>query len=347
MAQTKTEWVLKLSDKITAPIKSMASKVKEATGSVYGLSDGYRFTKKEIKEAIANSVKYHKDLQVELRENEKKLKDLEKAYDKATPGRLKADAKKVFEKQRSKVERFRKALIDAEKDMADLNKQMQAFSESDKRWAATTITINQTAEVLSKMSRSLNFAVDVKKLTTDVQRMTDLAGDELSDFVSKSREIADVYDDNAMEVAKSANMLTKQLGGTYESNLSLLEAGYKKGGNLQGDYLSTLQRFAPALHDMGVSADEAIAMIVQANKAGVESDKFIEGIRNAGVAITKLGVTEAKVLEKVGISFRDLEGKTPIEAIQTVVDAMEGATEQAKQNVISKIFKKAGEDSRV
>lgn len=345
MSSVSTEWILNLTDKVTGPVKKMMSSIKSATSSVSDMGKEYKFTKEEAKDALVEAKKYYKQVDEKVKLHERNVKDLRKAFTDAAPGLQKVAALDELKKAKVNLDQYRKALVGAEKDMYNLNKEIREISKTEKNWTAVAVQVNQVSEIISKATRSLTFAVDVKRLRTDVQRMTDLTGKALDDFVAKSREIATVYDANANEVAKTANTMARQLGGSFDENLALLESGYKRGANIHGNYLSLMQQYAPAMQEMGVSTEETIAFIAKAGKEGVMPDKFIQGIQKAGVSLRKLEKREADALANIGVSIEDLQGKTAIEAVQFVANAMEGMSEQAKQTVITKVFKRAGEDS--
>lgn len=345
MAETKTSWTIDFLDRVTAPIKKMMKSVKESSQSFTDMGTSALQSEKEIKKGITNAKDYISDLKTKIKENEAELRKLEKAYEEAAPGRRQQEAGRVFTEQKTRVERLREALKGGEEDLKDFNKQLENLKTNKQNWAEVAVQVNQVSDIISKVSRSLDFSVEYRQMKDDVRRMTDLSGKALTEYIKKSREIGDVYNVNATEVARTANVLTKQMGGNFKDNLQLLEEGIKRGANVNGDYLKILERYTPVLRDMGISAEDATAMIANAAKNGINPDDFVNGIQKAGIAVTKMGVREQKALEKIGVSMEDLSGKSSFEAIQYITKAMDGMEKQAKQTVISTLFKEAGEKS--
>lgn len=345
MASISTEWILELTEKVTGPIKNMVQKVQGASDAVSELGVNWGLTEKKTKEALKREETALKEIRKELSEKQKTLKDLEKAWKKAAPGRQWGKVKKAVEDQQKEIDGLNGILKETRVNATGLKEDLESFNRSKKSLFEVATSVNQISEIITKVTKSLDFAVDIKNLRQEFQRLTDLTGKDLDKFLSKSQEIADVYREDAKAVGQAANTLTQQMGGSFESNLDLLEEGLKRGANLNGDYLALLNRYAPTLQEMGVSAAEATSLIATAAKKGVDPSNFIEGIQKAGVEIRKMSAKTEESLADIGVKRADLEGKTAIEAVQHITAAMDGMTEQAKQMTISRIFKMQGERS--
>lgn len=347
MATVSTEWSLNLGGNIRDAIKKVTSTITDSIEAVKDVGTNWELTEKKTKKALKEEEISLKSTQKELSEKEKTLKDLEKAWKKATPGRQWGKAKKAVEDQRKEVDKLRERLLTAGENVRTLKEDLESFSRIKTDWGNVAFQANQFVELAQKITSSFDFAVDIKNLRNEFERLTDLTGKDLDRFLSKSREIADVYKEDAKSVGEAANALTKQMGGSYESNLAIIEEGLKRGANLNGDYLSILKRYAPTLQEMGVSATEATALIANAAKQGVEPGNFIESIQKSGVEIRKMSTKTEEALADIGVKRADLEGKSAIEAVQHITKAMDGMTEQAKQMTISRIFKMQGERSGI
>lgn len=345
MSNFITKWILEFGDKVTAPIKNMVKGITDATGSVGKLNERIQYTEKEAQEALVNTKAHFNDLKDKIKENEAEVKKLEKAYEKAAPGQNKAAALSALEAQRNKVKALNKDLEETEADLQDINEQLDKFKSKDQNWNTIITGANQFAEVIGRVAESLSFSVEIQNLTTEVKRMTDLSGAALDGFVAKSLEISEVYRQDSSEIATAANAMTKQIGGTYEENLRLIEEGFKRGANANGDFLDQMKEYGPQVAALGVSASDAIALIAKAGKDGVFSDKALDALKEGGLAVREMGQAQIDALAGIGLKQKDLVGKTSIEALQLISKSMKGATEQAKQLVLADIFKGAGEDA--
>lgn len=344
MSDIKTSWILELVDKVGKPIKSIMDKVGSSTKSVDDMTKAVKLNEKETKEALGNAKTYYKDLQNSISATEKELKDLEKTKKSDNWGEA-MKAGKSYDEAKTKLERYRKALQGAEDDVKDLTDQTTKFEKQAKSWTDLAIGINQGIELVQKAADSLDFAVDVKKVENEIQRFTDASGNTLDEYVRRSRNIAAVYDQDAVEIAKAANTMTKQVGGSFEENLSLIEQGFQKGGNINGDFLDSLKEYAPFIKSLGLSQAQAISFIANAGKEGIYSDKAIDSIKEADLSLREMGKAQVDALAGIGIKPKDLAGKTTFEAIQMISQKMKGATTQARQLIMADIFKGAGEDA--
>lgn len=344
MADKTTSWILELVDHITKPVKKVIKSVEGMTESVDSMTESVRFNERETKEALDNSKKYYNELQSEIKEVEKELKQLEKQK-KSDNWTEQMQASAAFDKAKERLERLRKSLQGAEEDVNQLTDEVNRFNQNTAKWTDVATGINQGIELIQKATDSLDFSVDVANLTKEVQRMTDLTGDALDDFVKRSRGIADVYEQDAQDIARAANAMTKQNGGTFEENLNLIEEGFKRGANSNGDFIDSLKEYQPFIKSLGISQSQAIAMIAKAGKEGIYSDKAIDSLKEADMALREMGQTQVDALAGIGLKPEDLVGKTTFEAVQLISQKMKGATSQARQLILADIFKGAGEDA--
>lgn len=345
--QVTTSWVLNLVDKVTKPIKTISQATSSLTNSIDAITDSYKFNSKEIKEALNNSKAYYNETNNEVKKLETELNSLKRAYENAQPGRSKAEAKQAFEQASVKVEEYKRRLQEAKTDVEQLTKEVNEFKNSNNSgsWMNAFTGINQGIELVQKAVDSLNFTTAIINFQNDTQRITDLTGDRLKEFVKDAQITADIYGASSLDIVKSANALTKQVGGTYEENLKYIEEGFKKGANINGDFLDQLHEYAPKIKDTGLTISEAIGMIASAGKDGVWNDKAIDSIKEADQSLKEMGQSQKDALAGIGIDYRSLEGLTSKEAIQKIAKQMQTASTSAKQLVLADIFKGAGEDA--
>ncbi|GIZ09982.1 hypothetical protein FUMI01_27080 [Flavobacterium sp. UMI-01] len=320
--------------------------VNQMTSGLDDVSEAVKLSEKDTRIALTKSKEYYKDLEKSIKEVENELKDLEKAK-KSDSWAEQQKANTAYEQAKIKVEKYRQALQGAEDDVKDLTNQVDKFDQKAQKWTDLATGINQGIELIQKATDSLDFNVDVQNLTTQVQRMTDLTGDALDEFVKRSRNIAAVYDQDAEDIARAANAMTKQNGGTFEENLKLIEEGYKKGANANGDFIDQLKEYQPFIKQLGLDQSEAIALIAKSGKDGVFSDKAIDSIKEADLSLREMTKAQVTALAGIGLKPEDLEGKSTFDAVKMISAKMKGATSQARQTIIADIFKGAGEDAGI
>ena len=219
-------------------------------------------------------------------------------------------------------------------------KQIKVFSNIGE--AFDPVKINQMGELFDSISEKLDFTNDISNTKTALAQMDISNIDAMSE---KIHQISKVFNEDGVEIAKSANAMTKQIGGSFESNLALLEAGFEKGANLNGDMLDQFKEYGPQIKELGLDASQMLAIMANAGKQGIFSDKAIDSIKEANLSLKEMGPNQIAALKGIGIEVKDLAGKTSFEAVQMISKAMDGATAQAKQLALTDIFKGAGEDA--
>lgn len=218
--------------------------------------------------------------------------------------------------------------------------QIKVFSNIGE--AFDPVKINQMGELFESVSEQLDFTNDISNTQTALNQMDVKNVDEMS---KKIHEISKIFNEDSVEIAKAANAMTKQIGGSFESNLALLEAGYEKGANLNGDMLDQFKEYGPQIRELGLDASQMLAIMTNAGKQGVFSDKAIDSIKEANLSLKEMGKPQIEALKGIGLEVKDLAGKTSFEAVRMITKAMDGATAQAKQLALTDIFKGAGEDA--
>lgn len=219
-------------------------------------------------------------------------------------------------------------------------RQVKIFSNIGKAFDPTKM--NQLEELTGKLTEKLDFSNDINKTKTALAQMDVKNVDYIAGRV---HELGKIWGDTDDEIIKSANAMTKQLGGSFESNLAILQAGYEKGANLNGDMLDQFKEYPAQMRELGINAGQMMSIMARAGKDGVFSDKAIDAIKEANLALKEMGPAQIDALKGIGLTQDKLKDKTAFEAVQMISKAMDGATTQAKQLALTDIFKGAGEDA--
>lgn len=219
-------------------------------------------------------------------------------------------------------------------------KQIKVFSNIGESF--DPVKVNQMTDLFDNLSEKLDFTSDINNTKSALRQMDVKNIEEVS---SKIHELKTLFGDDSLEIAKAANSMTKQIGGSFESNLALLEKGYEKGANLNGDMIDQFKEYGPQMRELGIDGSQMLAIMSKAGKDGIFSDKAIDSIKEANLSLKEMGPTQIDALKGIGIGVKDLAGKTSFEAVQMISKAMNGATAQAKQLALTDIFKGAGEDA--
>lgn len=207
------------------------------------------------------------------------------------------------------------------------------------------ISFNEINDMLGNLSDSLSFTDEIGTLQNDIQRLTGETGEALKSTTKESYRLAEVWDQDAIEIARAANTMTQTIGGSMSENIKLIQDGFEKGSNANGDMLQQIGEYGPLWDQMGLSASEALALMSNASKKGVFDDKGMDAMKEANLSLREMGQAQIDALKGIGIEVEDVSGKTSFEVIQMISKAMKTADTQARQLVLADIFKGAGEDA--
>jgi hypothetical protein len=200
-----------------------------------------------------------------------------------------------------------------------------------------------------------DFNIELYKTTKITQQLTGLNGEMLANFRDDVAGTAKMFDKDYNEVLKSANSLAKQMGISHADAIGLITKGFVKGADVNGDFLDKIREYPVQFRNAGYSADEFIKIATQEAKGGVYSDKLLDTLKEADLALKEMTKTQTAALENAfgakfteeiskGISSGELTTKQALERIIAEADKV-GLNFQQKQALLADVFKGAGEDA--
>lgn len=343
--ETTTSWVLELVDRISRPIRNVTRVAENVTEATEAMTAATRVSEQANTRAARSHAKLTQNIALEEQRLERYSAQLREAGDALDPlqrGRINFQTGQA----ETRLRRYREQLIELEHELEEIEHGPDP-SQVTRNWSDIALGVNQSLELIQKATDALDFTKEVSDLTTHIQLLTDTTGDQLDGMVSQTRRLAKAFDEDAKDIASAANVMTKQIGGTYEENLKLIESGYKKGANLNGDFLDQLKEYPAFIKQLGLSQSEAIALIAQAGKKGIFSDKAIDSLKEGNLALREMQQTQVDALAGIKMKPEDLVGKTPFEAMQLITSKMKGMAPQARQMILTDLFKGAGEDAGI
>lgn len=347
MAKHETSWILELVDQITAPLRNAQKATEGVEDAVNSVREALGDMSDEQKSVAERSLKSHSELsqlyeneQQEVKKLTKWLKDLGDEVDPLTKSTIDFDIKQAENKAR----RYKEQLTEIEAELKEIENGPDP-AKLEANWGAAIVVANQASELVDKALSTFDFAVGIEETRTKIARMTGESGDRLDELTGKAHKLGRVFKEDPKEIAKAANAMTKQIGGSWEENFALIEAGYQKGANINGDFLDQLKEYPTFIKQLGITQAEAIALTAQAGQKGIFSDKAIDSLKEADLSLREMGQTQIDALKGIGIEVTDLAGKTSFEAVKMISKNMEGASTSAKQLILADIFKGAGEDA--
>ena len=192
--------------------------------------------------------------------------------------------------------------------------------------------------------------VEATKLTKD---FTGLSGMELNGVRNEIQAVADAYDKDFREVLEAANAMSKQFGISMQESLKLMEEGFVSGADANGEFIENVKEYPAYFREAGISAGEFIAIITQANQAGIYSDKGIDVIKEGNLRIREMTTATKDALEGIGISSEQVQkdlasgGKTTFDIMQEVSEKLAEFPESSSEvgTALADIFGGPGEDA--
>lgn len=195
---------------------------------------------------------------------------------------------------------------------------------------------------------------ETRQLQNDIANLTGQTGEALQQGAAQSKAIAETYNESAQEIAVAANTVSKELGVTFTDALTLVEAGFRKGANAQGEFLDVLREYPAQFRDAGASAEDFLAVSIAASQEGIYSDKGLDAVKEFGLRIREQTKATRDALQNaLGKEFTDeLFGNinngsvTSSQALGKVTEALKanGVQGSQLQTVIADVFGGPGED---
>lgn len=333
-----TRWRLVLEDLFSKPAKG-ASKITDfLAGRVENLHKKTNKYQEELKVKLNSEIQNREKLAQSIKSNERYLAVLNKRYEET--------GIELFDQQASTLN-FKLEAQNAELDGLDTrineySRSIDAFAEKAKRldkvnasWHFLSSTVNQFAD-------ALKFGQEYKEIEMNIGRMTGLHGNALRDITQQAYKLGEVHKVSGLDIAKSANAVAQTYGMSFDDAFAKIEEGFKKGANLNGDFLSRIT--SQPMADMGFTLDETIAKMAILNQKGISTSDAFRAFERVNVTLNEMSESTRAALSGVGIVPDDLEGKTVKEIMDIVSEAMDNGigTMQDKQTLMTNLFGRGG-----
>lgn len=160
--------------------------------------------------------------------------------------------------------------------------------------------------------------VEASRLT---KYFTGLTGDAMRSVRDNVQAVADTFGKDFNETLKTANAMSKNLGVSVNEATDIIAKGLAAGGMNSEQYLSNLQRFAPTLQKMGMTAEQAAVAMSQIDKAGVNSQRALMAMSRASLQLRTMSEGTAKSLNAIGVDAQQMSQDVQSGA-RSVQDAM-------------------------
>ncbi|QNU66915.1 phage tail tape measure protein [Ruminiclostridium herbifermentans] len=223
---------------------------------------------------------------------------------------------------------------------------IQANSASGLIQAKLGLT-KQEAKDLTSVAKSIwkdGFGENVIDVTNDLaivkQYLGDISNEELKGVTEKAYTISNVFGTEVNESVKSVKTMMDNFGVSSTEAFDIITVGFQNGLDFSGEFLDTLNEYAPQFASMGLSADEAMKMLKNGVDNGAFSlDKVADAMKEFNIRIMDGSNTTREGLNSIGINYDDLLKKinngtmTTGQVMQLVIDKLKEQDDATTQNL--------------
>lgn len=286
------------------------------------------------------------ELSEELVQNEKTLREAEKAadaYDKSL--------EEAGESAKDSSEGYT-ILKDVISDLATqaIDKAVESFKElviaGDAALGMLSAKTGATADELegfedvmyevynANYGESLGDVSD--KLSTVIQLTDDLDNASLAKVTKSAIALEDVFGFDTEESLRTANSLMDQFGITSEEAFNLIVQGAQNGLNQNGDLLDTINEYAVQFKGAGYTAENMFNMLANGAETGTWSvDKLGDAVKEFNIRMSD--DTASEYLDQLGVDTKKVMkqfnkgGPEAQKAISTIMKAIEDCDDATLQ----------------
>ena len=278
-----------------------------------------------------------------IEQTSQKLEELKKIQDEANASGDKVSAENYRALQRE--------IITTENKLKDLQVQASKWTTAGKSieefgnkvksisdkldTLGSTLTTTLTLPVLAIGTAAVTTGNDFEAQMSRVQAIAGATGDELEQLTQQAMDLGAETSFSASEVAEGMENLASAGFNTQEimeAMPGLLDLAASSG--------EAMKFIAPAANTMGLKIEEVAAAIGIMSDAGIKGSQAGTTLRGALSRLTKPTDKMTKVMDNLGISFYDNEGKMKslTEMISMLQDATKDLTDEQKQNALTTLF---------
>lgn len=327
MADNQVNIAINLQDFVTKPLEAIFSGIKSVKENLSNLTGKFSQFAKKGSVSSEKVEKSLEDLEAEL----KQLKE-----------------QKAFEKDIERVEELNRQIEELENKINGLKRQKKGLGGlfDDNSLLGYAAHLNAIADSFDSLAEALDFTGELG----EIKNLLAQIGENSPKTVKEVYRLSQVYGDSFDEIIQAANAMTKNLGGSFEENLKIIEEGYRKGANLNQNMLDQLREYPSALKGLKITGKELVAVMTQANKAGVWDDKMLDTIKEAYNQLTQLTDDKINILKSIGLDPGEIEKKINQGQILDVLKEISVRTKQlsatGQRQVFSGLFSSLGEDTQ-
>lgn len=223
---------------------------------------------------------------------------------------------------------------------------MDAEAAQGKLQASLGLTAKE-AEKLGDVAQEVwkdGFGESIEEVSTAIanvrKNMGEMADQELKGVAAGAMTIADVFDQDVNEVTRAAGVMMKNFGISGKDALDLITVGFQKGGDFSGELLDTLREYSPQFVSLGLSADQAMGMLISGAQAGAWNlDKVGDAMKEFNIRAQDGSKTTAEGFAAIGLDAQKMGqdiaagGDQAQQAFLATITALASIEDPVEQNI--------------
>ncbi len=190
---------------------------------------------------------------------------------------------------------------------------MDAEAAQGKLQASLGLTTEE-AEKLGQIARDVwvdgfggNIDEANRAVTSVRQNMGEMADQELAKVTKGALTIAQVFDQDVNEVTRTAGVMMKNFSISGQEAMDLITVGFQQGGDFSGELLDTLREYSPQFKSLGLSADQALGMLIAGVKEGAWNlDKVGDAMKEFNIRAQDGSKTTADGFAAIGLDAQKM-----------------------------------------
>lgn len=330
--------------------------IDQSSGAYNKLSNQLNESRKRLKDLEAaekGSTDEAKALRIEVEKLDTKLKGIDASVGQfqRNVGNYSGALNEFFPKISGLVDTTSKTFGNISKSFNSTESGLSRLGSIAEITAGAFAIFSAVSDIIGDLNQNLE---ETRAISAQIQNFTGATGDVLNKSVAQAKAVSETYKAEVNDVLVAANSLSKNLGVDFTKALDLIEVGFRKGANAQGEFLDGLREYPVQFRDAGASAEQFIKISIAAAKEGIYSDKGLDAVKEFSLRIREQTKATGDALKSALGSeftnklFSDLNkgAITSVDALGKVTTALkENGVQGAKlQTVIADVFGGPGED---
>lgn len=156
----------------------------------------------------------------------------------------------------------------------------------------------------SGMGESL---ADVSNGLATVEKISDLAGDQLESATQSAFLLSDSFEFEIGESTRAASALMKNFGLDADQAYGMIAIGAQNGADKNGDLLDTLNEYSGQYAALGLTADQFMGSLISGADAGLFSiDKVGDAVKEFNIRAKDESDSSAQAFQSLGFNADDM-----------------------------------------